>query len=84
MSKVLIRQTMHSLSDERAEFLIKDRLSFMRYLGLRLSDPVSDANTIWNLREALKKTGVIDDLFKRFDDVLRASGFLAMSGAPSW
>jgi hypothetical protein len=31
-------------------------------------------------REALKKAGAIDDLFKRFDDVLRASGFLAMSG----
>ena len=80
MFKVLILQAMHSLSDERAEFLIKDRLSFMRFLGLRLSDPVPDANTIWTFREALKKAGAIDDLFKRFDDVLRASGFLAMSG----
>ena len=51
----------------------------MRFLGLRLSDPVPDANTIWQFREAVKKTGAIDDLFKRFDDVLRASGFLAMS-----
>ena len=78
--KVLILQAMHSLSDERAEFLIKDRLSFMRFLGLRLSDPVPDANPIWTCREALTKAGAIDDLFKRFDDVLRASGFLAMSG----
>jgi transposase, IS5 family len=29
--KVLILQTMHSLSDERTEYLIKDRLSFMRH-----------------------------------------------------
>ena len=46
---------MHALSDERTEFLIKDRLSFMRFLGLGLADPVPDANTIWTFREALKK-----------------------------
>jgi IS5 family transposase len=40
--KVLILQTMHSLADERCEYLIKDRLSFMRFLGLGLSGPVPD------------------------------------------
>ena len=34
-------------SDERAEFLINDRLSFMRFLGLGLEDRVPDARTIW-------------------------------------
>ena len=80
MFKVLILQAMHSLSDERAEYLIKDRLSFMRFLGLGLSDPVPDANTIWTFREALKRADAIDGLFRQFDDALRASGFLAMSG----
>jgi IS5 family transposase len=80
MFKVLILQAMHALSDERTEFLIKDRLSFMRFLGLGLADPVSDANTIWTFREALKKAGAIDALFRRFDEALRAEGFLAMSG----
>src|SRR5215207_4258525 len=37
--KVLILQASHSLSDERTEFLIKDRLSFMRFLGLGLANP---------------------------------------------
>ena len=32
MFKILMLQAMHSLSDERAEFLIKNRLSFMRFL----------------------------------------------------
>jgi hypothetical protein len=41
------------LSDERAEYLVKDRLSFMRFLGLGLADAVPDANTIWTYREAL-------------------------------
>ena len=80
MFKVLILQAMHSLSDERAEYLIKDRLSFMRFLGLGLADVVPDANTIWTFREALKKATAIDGLFQRFDAALRASGFLAMSG----
>ena len=57
MFKVLILQAMHSLSDERTEYLIKDRLSFMRFLGLALADSVPDANTIWTFREALKKAG---------------------------
>ena len=47
MFKVLILQTMHGLSDERCEYLIKDRLSFMRFLGLGLADPVPDGNTTW-------------------------------------
>jgi hypothetical protein len=55
MFKVLILQASHSLSDERTEFLIKDRLSFMRFLRLGLADPVPDANTIWTFREALTR-----------------------------
>jgi hypothetical protein len=31
MFKALILQTSHNLSDERTEYLIKDRLSFMRF-----------------------------------------------------
>ena len=36
MFKILLLQAMHGLSDERCEYLIKDRLSFMRFLGLGL------------------------------------------------
>ena len=34
MFKVLMLQASHNLSDERTEYLIQDRLSFMRFLGL--------------------------------------------------
>ena len=44
--------------------LIKDRLSFMRFLGLGLADPVPDANTIWTFREALTKADAVDGLFR--------------------
>jgi IS5 family transposase len=80
MFKVLLLQAMHTLSDERCEYLMRDRLSFMRFLGLGLADPVPDANTIWTFREALKRADVVDALFRRFDTALRAAGYLAMSG----
>ncbi len=85
MFKVLILQASHSLSDERTEYLIKDRLSFMRFLGLTLADRVPDANSIWNFRESLTRTIVdgkpaIEVLFKRFDAALAQAGFLAMGG----
>jgi IS5 family transposase len=42
MFKILVIQATHNLSDERAEFLINDRLSFMRSLGLGPADGVPD------------------------------------------
>lgn len=85
MFKILVLQSMHALSDERCEYLIKDRLSFMRFLGLGLADAVPDANTIWTFREALTRATIegepaVTHLFKRFDAAVKASGYLAMGG----
>ena len=33
MFKILILQALHNLSDARMEFMIRDRLSWMRFLG---------------------------------------------------
>lgn len=80
MFKVLVIQAQNNLSDERTEFLINDRLSFMRFLGLGLSDRVPDAKTIWAFRERLTQAGAIDSLFARFEDALREAGYIAMGG----
>ncbi len=80
MFKILVIQTVNNLSDDRAEFLINDRLSFMRFLGLGLNDRVPDAKTIWAFREKLAKAGVIEALFERFAAALRAQGFTAAGG----
>jgi hypothetical protein len=85
MFKTLVLQASHNLSDERTEYLIRDRLSFMRFLGLGLADAVPDANTIWTFREALTRARIagkpaIEALFERFDTALRAAGFLTMGG----
>jgi transposase, IS5 family len=80
MFKILLIQAHNNLSDEPTEFLINDRLSFMRFLGLALGDRVPDATTIWLFREKLTKAGVIQALFSRFDAAVRAAGYIPMSG----
>ncbi len=80
MFKVLVLQALHNLSDDRVEYLILDRLSFMRFLGLGLEDKVPDARTVWLYREALARTGVIAALFDEFDAYLNQSGYRAMGG----
>src|SRR5918995_2095717 len=71
MFKVLVIQAANGLSDERAEYLINDRLSFMRFLGLGLDDRVPDARNIWLFREGLARAVLdgrpaIQVLFARF------------------
>ena len=51
MFKILIWQALYGKSDDQAEFQIRDRLSFMRFLGLGPGDPGPDATTIWLFRE---------------------------------
>src|ERR687893_361655 len=71
MFKILVIQAQNTLSDDRTEFLINDRLSFMRFLGLGLSDKAPDAKTIWPFRERLAQAGAIEVLFTRFDRAIR-------------
>jgi IS5 family transposase len=80
MFKVLVLQALYNLADDNVEYLIRDRLSFMRFLGLGLEDRVPDAKTIWLYREALTKAGAIAPLFDAFDATLRQHGYLAMGG----
>jgi len=78
--KILVLQALYGLSDEQAEFQIRDRLSFMRFLDLGLADRVPDYSTIWRFREALVTAGAMDDLFARFDLALTERGYLALGG----
>ena len=80
MFKVLILQSLYNLSDEAIEYQILDRLSFMRFLGLRLGSRVPDAKTIWLFREQLTEAGLAEELFRQFEAVLEESGFAAKKG----
>ena len=43
--RMLVLQAMHGLSLEQTEYLVSDRLSWMRFCGLGPGDAVPDANT---------------------------------------
>ncbi len=80
MFKALILQAQHNLSDARMEFMIRDRLSWMRFLGLSLGDRTPDENTIRHFRNCLTETGTLKRVMKAFDWQLQKKGYIPMSG----
>jgi len=75
MFKVLILAAQNNVSDEKMAFLIRDRLSWMRFLGLEPGDPMPDANTIRVFRERLGQRKTLKKLFQHFDQVLSRAGY---------
>ncbi len=67
MFKTLVLSALYNLSDDQIEYQIRDRLSFMRFLGLGLGDRVPDAKTVWLYRDALAQAGKVEELFQLFD-----------------
>jgi len=80
MFKAIVLCALYNLSDDQVEYQLRDRLSFMRFLGLGLEDKVPDAKTVWLYREQLAQAGVIETLFADFDGYLEQQGYLAMGG----
>jgi IS5 family transposase len=80
MFKILILQSLYSLSDDQMEYQITDRLSFRRFLKLKASDKVPDSKTVWKFRETLIEEGVIEALFERFNQALDDQCVFAKTG----
>jgi IS5 family transposase len=80
MFKMLILQRLNGLSDERLQYQVTDRLSFMRFLGVELAGNVPDARTVWAFREALKEYQLADALFERLNQALAELGIELKSG----
>jgi len=80
MFKILILQSLYNLSDDATEFQVRDRLSFLRFLGLDLGENVPDSRTIRLFREQLVEEQLIESLFTRFSDYLNECGFTARKG----
>lgn len=81
MFKVLVLQRLYNISDAQAEYQIKDRLSFMRFLGLSLCDTVPDEKTIGEYREHLTEAKIIDELFNGFTLQLEKKKVITYSGS---
>jgi IS5 family transposase len=80
MFKILILQRYYNLSDEQTEFQIKDRLSFLDFLGLQIGDDVPDEKTIWLFKEQLKEKELSKKLFELFTQKLISNGIVAKEG----
>ena len=80
MFKTLVLGALYNLSDDQIEYQVRDRLSFMRFLGLGLENRVPDAKPVWLYREGLAQAGEVETLFKQFDGYLMRQGYIARGG----
>jgi IS5 family transposase len=80
MFKILILQRYYNVSDDAMEYAILDRLSFMRFLGLGINDPVPDSKTIWLFRDTLTKLNLVEQLFTTLDKQLDKDGIIVHKG----
>src|ERR1035437_3054794 len=80
MFRMLVLQSLYNLSDEQAEYQVRDRLSFTRFLRLGIEDSIPDGTTLWLFRETLAKAGLIEKLFEHFGQHLEAKGYIARGG----
>ncbi len=64
----------NNVADAWMEYLIRDRLSWLRFLGFDLGAPTPDANTIRLFRERLTEAKAMTVLFDAFDNRLRTNG----------
>ena len=62
------------------EEALLDRLSFRRFLGLSLSEPVPDHSTLWRFREQLAKSGLAERAFGLITAQIEKSGFVLKRG----
>ena len=80
MFKTLVLHALYNLSDDQTAYQIRDRLSFMRFLGLDLDQRIPDAKTIWLFREALTLAHAVATLFEQFEAYLAAHGLQPRGG----
>ena len=80
MFRTPVPSALYNLSDDRIEYQVRDRLSFMRFPGLGLEDRVPDAKTVRLYREGLAQAGPVESLFSRFDGFLSRQGYIARGG----
>lgn len=78
--KALLLQSWYGLSFEALEEMLGDRLSFQRFCGLRVGDPVPDHMALWRFHRALQESGLDGRLFALVQGWLDAHGLIVRSG----
>ena len=56
--KMSLLQDWNNLSDDNTEFMVNDRLSFQRFLGMELGEKAPDSKTLWLFKEQMGEEGM--------------------------
>jgi len=81
MFKIVMLQKWYNIADDMTEYMINDRLSFQRFIGLSLDDRVPDAKTIWAFKEQLKENNIDLELFTLFAVLMEQQGVITRTGS---
>lgn len=80
MIKCAMLQKWNGLSDPQLEEMLRDRLSFRRFVGLSLADPTPDETTFVVFRRRLRESGHAHTLFEATLQCLREKNLLLKEG----
>lgn len=78
MFKILVLQSLYSLSDPELERQVLDRISFRKFIGF--SEKVPDFSTVWKFKERLIQTGKEKELWDGFQQQLDLKGLQVKKG----
>jgi transposase, IS5 family len=78
--RCLLLQQWYRLSDPGLEEALSDRLSFRRFVGLALADPVPDHSTLSRFRSELVRRGLAEPLLAELNRQLDAKGLVVKTG----
>ena len=78
--RCFILQRIYNLSDPRLEEEIADRRSFQIFLDLTSADSIPDETTICRYRELFARLGLDKELFKLYNEQLKAAGLIIGKG----
>jgi transposase, IS5 family len=78
--RCLLLQQWYRLSDPGLEEALSDRLSFRRFVGLALADPVPDHSTLSRFRSELTRRGLAERLLAELNRQLDAKGLMVKTG----
>jgi len=80
MLKIVFLQKCFGLGDPMTEEMLKDRISFRRFVGLSFNDKTPDHSTISVFRKRLRKHGHGSTLFDKTLEILKARGLVVEEG----
>ena len=78
--KAVLLGAWYGLGDPELEAALGDRLSFRRFTGLTLDEPVPDHSTLWRFRDQLRRLGLGEALFAEVNRQLEKKGLVVKAG----